>query len=383
MSNPVSPLQPGSLLGVLGGGQLGRMFAIAARQMGFRVAVYSPEEGSPTGVIADREFVGPYDDLALVEEFARRVDVVTFEFENVPSATAEAAARHAPVRPDGSLLHTTQNRRREKEALRGLGLPVAEFACIEVASDLATAQESVPFPAVLKTAAWGYDGKGQRKVERAEDLAAAWRELDESPAVLETWVSFEREVSVVGARSVNGEIALYRPLENEHVDHILDLTMWPARLNESTEKKALDVARAVFEGLDVVGVLCVEMFVRDDGEVLVNELAPRPHNSGHLTIDGHETSQFEQQVRAISGLPLGSVEPLRPAAAMANLLGHAWENRTPDWSTVLAEPGVQLHLYGKTEPRLLRKMGHLNATGATLDEAVRRVSEARKRLIGD
>ena len=383
MNESDSPLQPGSLLGVLGGGQLGRMFAIAARQMGFRVAVYSPDEDSPAGVVADREFIGPYDDLSLVEEFARQVDVVTFEFENIPSATAEAAARHAPVRPDGSLLHTTQNRRREKETLRRLGLPVAEFACLETESDLAPAMANVPFPAVLKTAAWGYDGKGQIKVERAEDLVAAWRELDESPAVLETWVRFEREVSVIGARSVHGEIALYRPLENEHVDHILDLTMSPARLSPATEREALEVSRAVLEGLDVIGVLCVEMFVRGDGEVLVNELAPRPHNSGHLTIDGHETSQFEQQVRAISGLPLGSVEPLRPAAAMANLLGHAWENRTPDWSTVLREPGVQLHLYGKTEPRLLRKMGHLSATGATLDEAVRRVRDARKRLLSN
>ena len=376
-------LQPGALLGVLGGGQLGRMFALAARRMGYRVAVYSPAENSPTGVIADREFIAPYEDLAQVEAFAREVDVVTFEFENVPSATAEAAARHAPVRPDGALLHTTQNRRREKEALRGLGLPVADFACIESESDLAAAQENVPFPAVLKTAAWGYDGKGQRKVETAADLPAAWRELDQTPSVLETWVTFEREVSVIGARSVTGEIALYRPLENEHVDHILDLTMWPARLEESSEKKALEVAHAVFDGLDVVGVLCVEMFVQSDGEVLVNELAPRPHNSGHLTIDAHETSQFEQQVRAICGLPLGSVAPLQPAAAMANLLGHAWENRTPDWGTVLSEPGVKLHLYGKTEPRLLRKMGHLNATGATLEAAVERVQRSRNRLLGN
>ena len=374
------PLLPGATLGVLGGGQLGRMFAQAARRMGYEAAVFTPEDDSPAGQVATRVERADYDDLEAVARFAASVDVVTFEFENVPSATAEAAARHAPVRPSGELLHTTQDRLREKRALDGRGIPVARFAEISTADDLVAAAETVPGAGVLKTASWGYDGKGQRRVAGADELAAAWAELGSQPAVLEGLVPFEREVSVVGARGVDGQVALYAPFENDHSNHILDVTLWPARLDDATRARALELGRAVLEGLDVVGVLCIEMFVLPDGELVVNELAPRPHNSGHLTIEGHAASQFEQQVRAVAGLPLGAVEPQRPAAAMANLLGDLWADGEPAWDAALAVPGVRLHLYGKRAARAGRKMGHLTATADSLEEAEARVRRAREAL---
>ncbi len=377
-----APILPGAVLGVLGGGQLGRMFALAARRLGYRVTVFAPEDDTPAGQIADEEVRAPYDDLGAVERFAASVEVVTFEFENVPADTAAAAARHAPVRPAGALLHTTQDRLREKRALRGLGLPVADFAPLERPADLDAARREVPGAGVLKTASWGYDGKGQRRVEGPDALAAAWDELGRARAVLEAFVPFEREVSVVGARGLDGSVALYEPFENAHANHVLDVTSWPARVPPRTRDAALAVARAVLEGLDVVGVLCVELFVLPDGELLVNELAPRPHNSGHLTIDACATSQFEQQVRAVCGLPLGAVEPLTPGAAMANLLGDLWEAAEPDWPAALALPGVRLHLYGKAEPRPGRKMGHLTVTGAGAEEAAGRARAARAALRG-
>ena len=373
------PILPGASLGVLGGGQLGRMFAIAARQMGYRVEVFAPETSSPCAQAADWHTRADYDDLDAVERFAREVEVVTFEFENVPAATAAAAERFAPVRPAGELLHTTQDRLREKRALRGLGLPVAEFLEVSEEGHLPGASELAAGGGVLKTASWGYDGKGQRRVEGPEALASAWRELGEARCVLEAFVPFEREVSVVGARGLDGEIALYEPFENAHANHVLDVTLWPGRVSAATREAALAAARRVLEGLEVVGVLCVELFVLPDGGVVVNELAPRPHNSGHLTIDACETSQFEQQVRAVCGLPLGSTAGARPAA-MVNLLGDLWSGGEPDWAAALAVPGVDLHLYGKAEPRPGRKMGHLTACGADLEEAERRVLEARGRL---
>ncbi len=323
---------PGATLGVLGGGQLGRMFALAARNMGYRVAVFAPDDDTPTGQIADREVRAAYDDLDRVEAFARDVDVVTFEFENVPASTVEAAEKHAPVRPAGALLHATQERLREKAALTGLGLPVATHAAIERESDLETALARVGTPSVLKTANWGYDGKGQRRIARPADLAPAWEDLGRGRAVLETLVDFEREISIVAARGLDGAVAIYEPMANDHANHILDLTLAPAPVPTRTADRAVEIARTLLEGYGVVGVLCVEMFVLAGGELLVNEVAPRPHNSGHLTIDAHVTSQFEQQVRAICGLPLGGVARRAPAAAMANILGDLWAEGVPDWS---------------------------------------------------
>jgi len=373
-------LAPGSTLGVLGGGQLGRMFTLAARHMGYRVHVLVPGEDSPTGQVADLEIDAPYDDLDAVEAFARGVDVVTFEFENVPAATAEAARRHAPVRPAGSVLHTTQNRLREKTFLREAGLPVTAFRAIRNAEDLETALAEIGTPAVLKTAAWGYDGKGQRVIHESGEVLAAWEELGRAEAIYEGFVDFEREISIVAARGLDGSFTAYGPIENRHHRHILDVSLDPPpHLEESVRRDALEIARTVLEALDVVGVLCVELFESSGGRLHVNELAPRPHNSGHLTIDGYGVSQFEQQVRAVCGLPLGEVRRLSPSV-MANLLGDLWQDGEPPFARALAVPGVALHLYGKAEPRPGRKMGHLTALAPTLEEAERRALEARSRL---
>lgn len=376
-------IQPGSVLGVLGGGQLGRMFSLAARRMGYRVSVFAPGDDTPAGQIAYREVRASYDDLEAVERFARDVDAVTFEFENVPAATAEAAARHAPVRPAGALLHITQNRVREKRALTQHGLPVAPFAVVTTEKDVEDALESVGCPSILKTSAWGYDGHGQRRIERNEDLLPAWRELGGKAAVLERRIDFTAELSVVGARGLDGRIALYEPVFNRHKNHVLDVTLCPAPVPDSVRKDAAAIAREVLEGFEVVGVLCVELFLLEDGSLLVNELAPRPHNSGHITIDAHSCCQFEQQVRAVCGLPLGSTERTVPAAAMANLLGDLWMGEAPDWAAALADPGVRLHLYGKEGPVPGRKMGHLTVADSTVEMAEKRALLARSSVAPD
>jgi 5-(carboxyamino)imidazole ribonucleotide synthase len=352
------------------------MFALAARRLGYRVHVLVPEEDSPTAQVSDREVVAPYEDLDAVADFARRVDVVTFEFENVPVASAATAERLVPVRPAGTILHTTQNRLREKAFLRKAGLPVAESAPVRSQADLKAALETVGRPAVLKTAAWGYDGRGQVRVESDDAALEGLRGLGGVEAVLEAWVDFRCELSVVAARGLDGKVALYGPLRNHHERHVLDVSVAPAGLGHRVERDARELARAVVEAFDLVGVLCVEMFLTRDGKLLINEIAPRPHNSGHLTIEAHETSQFEQQVRAVCGLPLGSVRPLAPAA-MVNLLGDLWRVGEPDWSATLAVPGVALHLYGKSEPRPGRKMGHLTALGTSPEDAERRARRAR------
>jgi 5-(carboxyamino)imidazole ribonucleotide synthase len=374
------PILPGATIGMLGGGQLGRMFALAARAMGYRVAVLVPEHDSPTAQVADVAHEAAYDDVEAVERFASQVSVVTYEFENVPSATVEAAERHAPVRPGRALLHAVQERSREKQALADLGLPVAPFAVIDSAADLEQAGPAVGFPSILKTAAWGYDGKGQRRVASAGDLVASFGDLGSVRTVLEREISFVAEASVIGARSLDGDIAVYEPFLNHHANHILDVTVVPAGLSPATAEAAEDAVRTILEGFDVVGLLCVELFILGDGSVLVNEVAPRPHNSGHVTIDAHATNQFAQQVRAVCGLPLGSTEMVVPAAAMANLLGDVWANGEPDWPAALATPGSSLHLYGKAKPRPGRKMGHLTATGANPTEAEARARAARAAL---
>lgn len=371
---------PGSRVGVLGSGQLGRMFAIAARRMGYRVATYSPDTDTPTGQIADEEHTAEYLDLDRVREFARSVDVVTFEFENVPAQTASAAAEFAPVRPAGRVLHVTQHRAREKQFLAGHGIPVAPFEIVRSLEELERALARIGTPAILKSAGFGYDGKGQRRIRRPEDAAKAWGELGVAECVLEGFVDFELECSVVAARSLDGAFVHWGVIENQHVDHILDVSISPGRVSPRVERAAIDITRGVLEELDVVGVLCVELFLRRDGELVVNELAPRPHNSGHLTVDASVTSQFEQQLRAVCGLPLGSTEILRPSA-MANLLGDLWSGGTPDWSAACADPDVKLHLYGKAQASRGRKMGHLTALAEDVETAVVKVRAARERLI--
>jgi len=370
---------PGSTVGVLGSGQLGRMFAIAARRMGYRVHTFSPEADTPAGQISDREYQRPYEDLDAVREFARGVEVVTFEFENVPAESVEAAEQLAPVRPSGAVLYTTQNRLREKTFLARSGFPVAPFRHVRGAAELPGALEEIGRPAVLKTAGFGYDGKGQSKIASDEDAARAARALGDRECVLEAFVDFEREVSVVAARGLGGEFAHYGVVENTHRRHILDLSVAPAAVPEEVGREAVRIARAVLETLDVVGVMCVEFFLTREGRLLVNELAPRPHNSGHFTFDACLTSQFEQQLRAVCCLPLGSTELLRPAA-MANLLGDLWAAGEPDWRAAASLPNVKLHLYGKTEPRPGRKMGHLTALAATPAEAALAALAARDAL---
>lgn len=370
---------PGSTLGVLGSGQLGRMFALAAREMGYRVHVFSPVADSPTGQVADVEVVAPYDDLDAVANFASACDAITLEFENVPTPAAEEAAKHAPVRPGAWVLHTIQHRAREKGTLRDEGIGVTPFEPVTSRSELDSAIASLGTPGVLKTARGGYDGKGQMTIDSPGGADEAWRELDTTDAIYEAFIDFDREVSVVVARGSDGETVTFEPFENEHANHVLDVTIVPARLPSDVAREARETASLIVEILDVVGVLCVEYFVQPDGTLLVNELAPRPHNSGHLTVDACASSQFDLQVRALCGLTLGSTELLAPAA-MANILGDVWDGGEPDWETALQDPSVKLHLYGKSDARPGRKMGHLTAMGESVEAARRAVLLARERL---
>lgn len=377
--NATRPILPGSTIGVLGGGQLGRMFALAARSLGYRIHIFSPEYDAPAGQVADQEVVASYEDAHRMREFASRVDVVTFEFENVPSTATEVAASCAPVRPAGMVLHVAQHRLREKTWLSGNGFPVTPFRRITSLEELKQAVSEIGLPAVLKTAGFGYDGKGQVKLRHESELESAWEKIGRVESVIEAWVDYTKELSVIAARSLTGEFAAFPVFENAHANHILDVTFAPALISKELEAEAVRLAHGIVEALDVFGLLTVEMFLTRDGRVLVNELAPRPHNSGHLTIDACQTSQFEQQLRAICGLPLGSTAMHGPAA-MANLLGDVWKSGTPDWAAALKTPGSKLHLYGKAEPRPGRKMGHLTALGTTTQEAVERVRRARSIL---
>jgi 5-(carboxyamino)imidazole ribonucleotide synthase len=388
-----SPILPGATLGILGGGQLGAMFAAAAKRMGYRVEAISDVADCPAARICDRTHVGDYADAAFLARAAAGLDAVTFEFENVPAAAGRALAAVVPVRPHPDVLFTTQDRAREKAFLVRHGCACAPHRVVRSRDELHAAVRDLGLPAVLKTAAFGYDGKGQAKLTAAADVDPAWAALGDAPTgprelVLEGWVDFDCEISVVAARGLDGAVAAFAPSRNAHAHHILDVSSVPAGLPEPVLAAATDTAKHVLAALDVVGVACVEFFVTRDGRVLVNEIAPRTHNSGHLTIEACETSQFEQQVRAVCGLPLGSTRQVAPAA-MANLLGDCWfpagdgAPREPDWAAALAVPGVRLHLYGKSTPRPGRKMGHLTALAATADEAVARVTEARRRARRD
>ncbi len=381
LSNSNSPgaILPGATLGILGSGQLGRMFAQAAAQLGYRVHVYSPDEDSPAGQVADQQTVAAYDDIASLTKFAESVDVVTLEFENISTTAADTIARHVPVRPSGQVLYTTQNRLREKRFLEATDIACAPFAEVNSAEQLAAAVEQIGLPAVLKTSDSGYDGKGQAMIRTAAEVNDAWANMDNQPAVLEGFVDFERELSVLVARSPSGEMAVQGPIANDHVNHILDVSMYPLPELEPHAGAAQAIARKIATALDLVGIACIEFFLTRDGKLVVNEIAPRPHNSGHLTIEASVTSQFEQQVRAICGLPLGSTEAVSPAA-MVNLLGDLWLSGEPRWEAVLADPNVRLHLYGKAEARPGRKMGHLTVLSDTPQKAAELAVSARERL---
>lgn len=375
----IKTIHPNSTIGVFGSGQLGRMFAIEARKMGYRVHTFSPYTGTPTGQVADIETCAEYEDIDQVRVFARSVDVVTFEFENVPSSTVEAAAKFVDVHPKGEILHVTQNRLREKTFLAKNGFPVTPFRHVRTLAELQTALEELGTPAVLKTAGFGYDGKGQSKIRSDGDIETAFAAMNGADAILEAFVEFEKEVSVVCARDQAGNFVHFGVIENEHANHILDVSFAPAVITESTLHEAIEITRSVADSMNYVGTLCIEFFLAKDGNLLVNELAPRPHNSGHLTFDACIASQFEQQVRAVCGLPLGSTEFYRPAA-MLNLLGDVWNGGEPNWSKALADETVKLHLYGKTDPRPGRKMGHLTALADSATEAVDRLKAAKHNL---
>jgi 5-(carboxyamino)imidazole ribonucleotide synthase len=370
---------PGQTVGILGGGQLGRMFAIAARRLGYRVHSFDPTYDGPAGQVADEEIIAAYDDLDAARRFAAGVDVVTFEFENIPAETLQVIAQTKPVHPSPEVLHICRHRLREKEFLVRHGFPIARHCPVSSALELAAAVKTIGTPAILKTADFGYDGKGQVRLGDNSDAGQAWAAMGRPLGVVETFVPFVRELSVICARTTTGQVVCFPPTENVHRHHILDVTTVPGDMTPATAQRAVNLATAITEALGVVGLLAVEMFELGSGEVLVNELAPRPHNSGHFSFDACVTSQFEQQLRAVCELPLGSVDLLRPAA-MANLLGDLWQTREPDWAAALAFPDVKLHLYGKREPRPGRKMGHLTALADTAADARTTVLAARHAL---
>ena len=366
-------ITPPATLGILGGGQLGRYFVMAARTMGYQTIVLEPDPNAPAGRVADEHLEAAYDDEAALQHLASACAVVTTEFENPPSAAMDWLRSHTTVRPSPAAVAIAQDRELEKAFLREAGIPVAPFVVIETDADTATATE-LQYPAILKTARMGYDGKGQISVASHDQLSDAWAQLGHQRCVLEQRLDLEGEVSVVLARGADGEIASYPTGHNTHVDGILDCTVVPF-----ASPHAAELAARVATALDYVGVLAVEMFVVGS-RLLVNEIAPRPHNSGHWTLDAARTSQFEQQVRAVCGVGLGDPSLSAPAAAMVNLLGDLWAGGEPDWSVVLADPCASLHLYGKSSARPGRKMGHITVTAADPDEAERRARTIRSRL---
>jgi len=370
---------PGQTLGVLGGGQLGRMFAHAAERLGYRVHVYEPAGDSPAGEVAAKEYDAPYGDAERLAEFARGCAAVTYEFENVPVEPLWKIEKLTRLRPHWSVLETCQNRLREKTWLRRHGFPHVPFAEVEVGGDLAAAVRLTGLPCVVKTADFGYDGKGQMKVTDDASLAAAAAAFARQRAVVERYVDFKCELSVIVARTEAGETSTFPLAENIHTRHILDFSIVPARVGPEVRAEAEALGRAIAEKLGLVGLLAIECFLTDRGELLVNELAPRPHNSGHWTLDACVTTQFEQHVRAIAGLPLGGTGLTAPAAVMVNILGDAWRP-VPHWAALLAEPAAKLHLYGKREPKPGRKMGHFTITGASADAALEKARALKTQL---
>lgn len=351
--NDIGPIAPGACIGILGGGQLGRMTAIAAAEMGYRCLILEPQEGCPASHVADH-IAGAYEDEAVLARFAEACDVVTLEFENVPVDALKFLEERVPVRPGSHALKIAQDRILEKQALNDAGIGTAPWAEVIDEAGLLAAIEKIGMPSVLKTARFGYDGKGQAMLKPGMDPVAAWQDLGGVRCILEGFVDFDCEVSVITARSSAGEVKSFPVVMNEHRNHILYKTHAPADLPAATARAAEEIANRAIQALDLTGLLAVEMFACPDGSVLVNEVAPRPHNSGHWSIDACMTSQFQQLVRAVCGLPLGSTEILRPAE-MTNLLG----DEIDDWHAFLAEPNAQLHLYGKAEAKPGRKMGHV------------------------
>ena len=377
-----SLLNPGSTIGIIGGGQLGRMLAIAARQMDYKTVVLDPDPNCPTSQVADGQIAEAYASREASRQLARSTDVVTYEFENVDADSVSAASELKPVHPSPDVLRTAQHRLHEKNALLKAGIPVAPFRNVESLNDLKSASDALGFPMVLKTSTQGYDGKGQVMITRAEDIEHSYELLNKNSTelIVEQFVPFKMEISTICARSAYGRTATFPPSENIHRNHILDVSIVPARIDESVIENARLLAADIAVQLDVVGLISVEMFVTKENEILVNELAPRPHNSGHYTMDGCDTSQFEQLVRVLVGMPIAEPK-LHSPTVMVNLLGEVWEDTDgdPDWERALELPGVSLHLYGKSGARVGRKMGHLNVVADTVEDALYIATEARDR----
>ncbi len=367
-----APLLPGGTIGILGGGQLGRMSAIAARRMGYKVKTFDPSSSACAAMVADSHTTAAWDDAKALKKFADGCGRLTLEFENIPPATVTQVNAIAPCHPSAEVLAICQNRRREKEFLKAQGIPCANFVVVSSHEELSAAVKKIGVPCVLKTADFGYDGKGQAKITDADtNLENVWEKIGDGVGVLEAWVPFQLEISVIVARTEDGKTAVYDPAENIHRNHILHLSLSPARISEATRREAQELALKIAEKIKLVGLMAVEMFVQD-GRIIVNELAPRPHNSGHQTFDANQTSQFEQHVRAVCGLPLGGTQILKPSV-MLNLLGDLWRNgQTPDWAMILKEPAAKLHLYDKGQASAGRKMGHITITADTLEDALKK-----------
>ena len=370
---------PNATLGVLGGGQLGRMFTLAAYSMGYRVVVLDPDPHSPAGLIADQHIKADYRDHAALQLLGDECAVVTTEFENVPAESMEYLEKFCAVRPNAEAVRIAQDRIREKTFVQDHGLATAAFAAIYEDADIVAAIETLTAPLLMKTASLGYDGKGQVQVNTLAEARSAFEQLGNAACVLEEMVDLEREISVILARSINGQSSVYPVGENRHVNGILDTTIVPATLDASLGEQAIDMATRLADSMDYCGILAVEFFCTRQGELLINELATRPHNSGHYTVDACATSQFEQQVRMMCGLPPGDTQLLSPVV-MTNLLGDIWKDGEPDWQQVLNESQAHLHLYGKKDARPGRKMGHINCIAADIEQALATTARIRTAL---
>ena len=373
---------PGATLGMLGGGQLGRMFTTAAQTMGYKVIVLDPDTNSPAGIIADQHICAKYTETDALDQLAALCDAVTTEFENIPASTLSYLEAKTIVHPSSKALASTQNRIVEKQFIASLGIPVAPFSAIRSTEDIDALVDNFKFPAILKVANFGYDGKGQVVCETIVDVRAAFESLNNAECVLEQRINLEREVSTVLARSQSGDITNFPVAENVHVNGILHSTTVPSSIPEQQAQAALQMADKIADGLSYVGTMAVEFFISSEGDIIANEIAPRPHNSGHFTLDACETSQFEQQVRMLCGLPSGNCELISPVV-MINLLGDVWGNSEPHWDALLSQPENKLHLYGKKEARVGRKMGHFNVLSSTTDQAMKIAEQSFEALKAD
>lgn len=360
---------PGATLGMLGGGQLGRMFTTAAQTMGYKVIVLDPDKNSPAGIIADQHICATYTDESALKDLAQQCAAITTEFENIPASTLAFLEQRTVVHPSSTALANTQNRNTEKNFIRAQGIPTVPFVSIHSKEDIASIGEQITFPAILKVATFGYDGKGQIVCEDMQAAYEAFDALGQKECVLEQRIDLEREISVVLARAQNGQITAFPVAENMHINGILHSTTVPSIAEQSQQQMAIEMASKIAEGLNYVGTMAVEFFVSKQGDIIANEIAPRPHNSGHYTLDACRTSQFEQQVRMLCGLPAGAAELITPVV-MINLLGDVWGNSQPHWEQLLAQPDIKLHLYGKKEARAGRKMGHFNVLATDTSQAM-------------